>query len=731
MSSYIKDQKIEQALSYVNDMGFSIVPVDSRNKKGSYVKWSLYQHSYPTEDDIRKWWSNWPLAGVAVITGEISKVIVLDIDPRHGGDETVKDRHTPPTLTVETGGGGYHYYYRYPDDFDGKIKNFTGENVNLPGVDLRADGGFVYAPPSLHPSKRKYRFVDELGPGEVKLSDPPDWLMEVMRNRSNEKSKPTSKKDWQNKWQGVLEGNRNNTCAELAGKLAHAEVPETAAKALLKDWNQNNVDENGNSNPMPENEVEKTVESIYRTHRGSNGQDTGANESEEMEKFRPTEVARRVFEHLKNEKKRVWAYVPELDMMYAYNLTEGYWRKFNEQYLQSTIRRVLYSINKDWESTYRIDEVFSAFRHRTIKKEHHSNFTEVSEIERKYINTKSGMLDWKTGDLKPHKHSYYSMFQIPVEHDPKATCPNWKDALKEWVPSEKTRMFLQEYVGYCLIPDTSQQVALFLHGGGSNGKSTFLEVLTDLFGDENLTSIPLHRLSDRFETSKIQHKLVNICSDIDPTYLEKTGILKTMIAGETMRGEHKYRESFDFRPVARLIFSANELPVSRDKTDAWYRRLKIVKFPNTFTKDDPGFDPNLKQKLKKEIPGIFQWALEGLRRFKKQGYFTQSKAMRSAKSEYQAENDSVRAFTDLKIERTGEDKPKFAIPKKKLYKQYRRYCEDSGLMSVSRRKFSRRMSELGFEDAKRRRHCRSVIDQIEGVGKPVRCFIKIEYSYHL
>jgi len=729
----LKEQKIMKALNYVNNMGFSVIPVDSRNKGGAFIKWSLFQKRCPTKKEIRNWWSNEPKAGIAIITGKISGIIVLDVDPRHGGLKTIEDKHIPPTVTVETGGGGFHYYYKYPSQLDGDIKNFTGENVELPGLDLRADGGFVYAPPSVHPSENKYKFANGLGPDEVDLKDVPEWLLEVIKNRKKSKYKFTSKKEWQEKWKGVIEGNRNNTCSQLAGKLAYAEVPKAAAENLLKEWNRKNVDENGNYNPMPEKEVEKVVNSIYRTHHNNNDKNEINDKDNEIGKFRPSEVARRVFEHLKKEKKRIWAYVPELDMMYAYNLNEGYWKKFSEQYLRSTIRKVLCNINKDWESKYKIEEVFSAFRHRTIKTKHHQNFTEISEFEKNYINTKSGMLEWKSGKIKSHKYSYFSMFQIPVKHVPKAKCPKWKNVLKEWVLDKKTRKFLQEFVGYCLIPDTSQQVSLFLHGAGSNGKSTFLEVLKELFGNENLTSIPLNRLSDRFETSKIQHKLVNICPDIDPTYLEKTGILKTLIAGETLRGEYKYRESFDFKPVARLIFSANELPVSRDKTEAWYRRIKIVKFPNKFTKNDPGFDPDLKQKLKNEIPGIFQWALEGLKRLKNQGYFTQSKTMKVAKRKYQAENDSVRAFADLKIEKTSEDEPEYVIPKKRLYEKYRMYCEKSGLMSVSRRKFSRRMNQLGFESAKRRLHCEnSIVAEIESTQrKSVRCFIKIEFNNRL
>ena len=114
------------------------------------------------------------------------------------------------------------------------------------------------------------------------------------------------------------------------------------------------------------------------------------------------------------------------------------------------------------------------------------------------------MLDWKNKELKSHSPDYYSQFQLPVIYNKGAKCPKWKKTLKEWLPKEKSRMFLQEYIGYCLIPDTSYQKAVILHGTGSNGKSTFLNVINELFGESNLSNIPMHRLSNRFETANLQ-----------------------------------------------------------------------------------------------------------------------------------------------------------------------------------------------------------------------------------
>lgn len=675
--------------------------------------------------------------GIAIITGRVSNVIVLDIDPRHGGDKTIADKEISDTWTVKTGGGGTHYYFTYPD-IGNKAKNFTGDKVGLPGVDLRADGGMAYAPPSQHPSGNRYEFVEGLAPWEVELASPPEWLMEIIKRRSsNDKSRKNSKEKWAESWQGAKSGNRNNTCAKLAGMLAHSGVPRELAGQILKVWNQGNTDERGNPDPLPEAEIDKTVNNIYRL-------DSQEEEVKKVDKFLPSQLARMMFNHLKTKQNTIWAYVPEMEMFYYYSGDEGYWRKHNDSYLRAEIRNLLRRVKPEWESKRSIDEVLAAFKHSTQNESYSRIFTGEGERDLKHINVSNGMLDWKTGQLKPHKPKYFSLYQLPVVYNPEAECPNWLQAMEDWIPGGDTRAFVQEYVGYCLLPDTSMQIALFLLGSGANGKSTFLDVLMKLFGEENLSSIPLNRLAGRFETANLQSKLVNICSDIDPVYLQQTGLVKMIISGDKIRGEHKYRDSFEFRPVARLMFSANELPTTGDKTDGWYRRLKIVEFPNKFSQEAGTGIPNFKGRLLEELPGILNWSLKGLRRFREKGQFTKSKDVESAKKRYEAENDSVASFAQERMRKVQVDEPRYTVPKKYLYRQYQEFCEENGLKGVGRRKMVRRLKKLGFEEGRRRKHClnpggsesfQKKLDELfpernkQGKKKkPRRCFVRVDYS---
>jgi putative DNA primase/helicase len=726
---------------YINQFDFSIVPANTREKKGTYFSWKKYQKEKATISEAKKWLEEYPQMGLAIVTGQISDIIVLDIDPRHGGYETIAQRECPDTLTVKTGGGGKHYYYQYPD-IDGvdRISNFTGDNVDLPGVDLRADGGMAYAPPSVHPSDDYYSFVDQ----NQEINPPPQWLIDLIKEGNTTVDKLSSSSqtkkeiDWDDKWSGAKEGNRNNVCAQLAGKLASSGIPIEEAKSILLDtWNPKNVDGNGDPNLLPEKEISKTVENIYK----KDNQSSSKNKESKNNDFIPSEIAEEVLE-TEEDDDCYWRYVLETEEFYHYSQADGYWKPKEEGYLQYEIRETIKQINKTWERNYKIKEVLSALKHNLLDSKNNSIFNDLTQLEEKHLNVKNGMLEWDTMTLKPHSPDYFSLFQFPIEFDSKATCPLWKSTMEDWIDSKKTIKFLQEFIGYCLIPDTSYQVALLIVGSGSNGKSTFLEILEKMFGSKNLTNIPLNKISQRFETAYLHQTLVNICSDIDPTYLKKTGVVKTMISGEKLRGEEKYGDSFDFSSIVRLIFSTNELPRTKDKTEGWYRRFKIVRFPNQFSPTDSNYDPKLKRKLIKELPGIFNWAIEGLKRLKDQGYFTISDEMKREKINYKCNNDSVRAFAEAKLKKTNEDKKQYQLPKQYLYDEYKKYCEKVGLSGVvTRKKFTKRLKELDFEEGRRRfkvsKTTESYLDgrsdgfynNVEGIeSKSMRCFIRIKYE---
>lgn len=163
----------QAALDYL-DRGWSVIPIREREKRPA-VAWKAYQGKFASQETVEGWFRRSPDFNVAVVTGALSGVVVLDVDPRHGGQESLgklESEYGPLPNTVEaiTGGGGRHLYFSHPG---GEVRNRT--NIE-PGIDLRGDGGCIVAPPSVHPSGKRYRWKKGHSPGQAELARLPDWL---------------------------------------------------------------------------------------------------------------------------------------------------------------------------------------------------------------------------------------------------------------------------------------------------------------------------------------------------------------------------------------------------------------------------------------------------------------------------------------------------------------------------------------------------------------------------
>jgi hypothetical protein len=245
------------ALQYAQNH-WSVIPMRAYDKR-PLIKWQDYQQRRATEFEINEWYHRWPDANVGIVTGSISGIVVLDIDPKHDGDKSLavwEKEHgpLPRTAEVKTGGGGRHLYFRHPG---GVVHNKVGI---APGIDLRGDGGCVVAPPSIHSSGNHYLWVQGHEPGKIVPADLPAWLLESIRGKG--KSTGHSVQYWRQLiHEGVPQGERNNTIASLAGHLLWHGVDADAVQELLLCWNRVRA-----RPPLDDEEVIRTVRSIARLH---------------------------------------------------------------------------------------------------------------------------------------------------------------------------------------------------------------------------------------------------------------------------------------------------------------------------------------------------------------------------------------------------------------------------------------------------------------------------------
>jgi hypothetical protein len=260
MTEKTESPNLLAALRY-ESLGWSVIPIVKGGKRPLIPSWKEFQTRRATADEIRQWWTSWPDANVAVVTGAISGIVILDVDGTEG-KESLKGRELPPTPSVKTG-KGFHYYFLHPG---GTIYNSIRI---LLGLDVKGDGGYVVAPPSVHENGNLYEWPFPLSPEETPLVEMPPWLKILLAPKdlvfaggvenpaSTNGNGRGSLADYTELLNGVGEGSRNATAARLTGRLLSKGLPKEEVLVLLTHWNERNTP------PLHEDELKAVVESIY------------------------------------------------------------------------------------------------------------------------------------------------------------------------------------------------------------------------------------------------------------------------------------------------------------------------------------------------------------------------------------------------------------------------------------------------------------------------------------
>jgi putative DNA primase/helicase len=287
-------------------------------------------------------------------------------------------------------------------------------------------------------------------------------------------------------------------------------------------------------------------------------------------------------------------------------------------------------------------------------------------------------------NLRDHDPGFLSPVQIPVNYDPGAQCRQWEKFVSDVFPEDAQDLAF-ELAADLITPSRSAQKAILLLGEGSNGKSTYLRALTAFVGSTNAGGVSLHKLeSDRFATARLMGKLANICPDLPSTHLTETSVFKAITGGDDLHAEYKYRESFEFRPYCRLVFSANHVPRSGDASHAFFRRWLVVPFERTFEPGEQVPREVLDARLSSagELSGVLNRALEVLPRVRREG-FTESDSMREAWEEFKAMTDPVSVW----LENNAVEHADALVPKSALLAAYNRDCEKQGRAGMTGKAF--------------------------------------------
>lgn len=318
---------------------------------------------------------------------------------------------------------------------------------------------------------------------------------------------------------------------------------------------------------------------------------------------------------------------------------------------------------------------------------------EVTPSDARYIAFKNGIYDLVTDTLLPYSPEYVITNRIPWDYIPDAQSELAERTLNKLACDDPSIVaLLQECIGYCFYRRNELGKAFILTGDKSNGKSTFLDVIKYMLGDENISALDLKELGDRFSTSMMFGKLANLGDDIGDDFLSGTQVstFKKIVTGNRIKAERKGQDPFEFNPYIKMLFSANDIPRMKDKTGAVLRRLVIIPFNATFSVADPDFDPYIKYKLVEQgsIEYLIRVGIEGLRRVIQQNHFTQSERVDREIKEYEEENNPIAGF----IEDQGLDMIENQLTAD-VYKRYQVFCADNSLTPMSNIVFSKQINK--------------------------------------
>ena len=342
----------------------------------------------------------------------------------------------------------------------------------------------------------------------------------------------------------------------------------------------------------------------------------------------------------------------------------------------------------------------------------------VEQSPPQFIAFKNGIYDVFHDTLMPFSERYIIINKINYNFNPAAKSDLLDETLNKLSCHDaEIRDLLEEAVGYCFFRRNELGKAFILVGdgslekGASNGKSTFLDMVKTLLGEDNITSLDLAELNRDFKNAELFGKMANIGDDIDDGYIPNSAVFKKLVTGERIQVNKKYQDPFEFNNYAKLLFSANEIPKIKDRGGAIQRRLVIIPFLAHFSRNDPDFRPYIKYELQAAdcIEYLIQLGIAGLKRVLENQGFTESDKVKIQLEEFEESNNPLVGFFKENDELKVENQTNTAI-----YSMYTEYCIANNHHPLSKIAFSKQI----------KRHFDVEIVHKSIDGKTQRVFVK-------
>lgn len=594
---------------------------------------------------LSSWWHQHPDSNIGIVTGIKSRLVVLDVDPRNGGEASLdawRAEHggLPPTFEVRTGGMGSHFYFAYPSGVDhiASRSNWDGRR----GLDLKADGGYVVGPPSRHVLGSRYAWTGELGLHGVMATLPPPFLTAKRARRLQ----PSRNGKVSAQGQPIFEGERNVRLASMAGSMRHADVDPASIGIVLDKTNQMRC-----RPPLPIDEVARITASI-----------TGYPANEAPQALALTDLG--------NAERLIALHGKDLLHCHAtrqWLLWDGRrWKADNTAAVERMAMNAVRAIRAEADAQQDGEERRRLLKHALRSEGRRFIEAMVSharalcpaspeefDADPWAFNVQNGTIDLKTGLLHPHARESRITKLAPVTFDPGAQHPVWTSFLERMIPDPEVRAYLARAAGYSLTGITTEEQLFFLHGPTATGKSTLAEALRAVWGDSAATadfeSFLKHRKEGvRNDLARLAGKRMVLALEVDEGRQLAVAVLKSLTGGDTVAARFLHREFFEFVPTFKIWFFANDKPRANPSDQALWRRVNVVPFLVSLT--DKERDPSVKQTLTRNPrarSAILAWAVRGLVEWREIGLRPPS-SVRLATAAYQEECDELGDFFEAR-----------------------------------------------------------------------------------
>lgn len=675
---------LNAALEYAA-AGFRVFPIKERDKKPLPGTHGCTDGT-TDKNIITAWWSKVPSANIGLCTGKTASgkcLVVVDLDEdeekdKHGISElqrylTDKSAAFPPTLEAVTGRNGRHLAY-FTDE---EIRNTTDL---LPGIDVRGEGGYIVAAPSIHPNGNGYKWTDGFHPEKIAQadeavlaflhqkkqkakSDLPNLQAEARKRR---KPEPLPL-DPLNRVISSLaldfsQGTRNDSLFKLAASLQARGFEDNEIKRLLYQANAEKC-----TPSIEQSELDTIINSaLSRYTKGipktldSIGGNFAAYEEKLAKKYpfiipkqdatgniSYTVSAPQLAEYIRKTEHYFFLDTGgEKPLLFIYS--GGCYKHRSDTDFKGIIKKPIEDFDKNLVRSRDLDEVFKLLSTdgKTVK---------ASELDadEEIINFQNGLLNIRTLELFPHSPEILSTVQRPCNWNPKApSCPTFEKYIDTLTADEdeqnafESKMLLLQFLGLIIsnVRGYRTKKALFLVGAGNSGKSQFLELAARLVGDENFASVDLQSLEERFGTAAIWRKRLVGAPDMAYQRVSEMKLFKKVTGGDRIDFEFKGRDRFTdvFRGV--LVFCCNALPkFGGDRGRHVYERMLVLPCDNVVPEEKR--DPNLVEKLFDEREGIVYNAVLCLKQLVEENFkFSIPKKSVDVIESHAVENDSVLRF---------------------------------------------------------------------------------------